>query len=46
MQQVIEKELKKRESKIYAFFVDLKAFDTVKREKLWKTMVRKEIRIG
>lgn len=46
MQQVIEKELKKKSGlTIYVCFVDLTAaIDTVNREKLWGTMVTRGIR--
>lgn len=46
LQQEIEKELKKRGDKIYAFFINLKAaFNTIYREIL-ETMVQKGIRDG
>ena len=40
---IIEKELKNKGGKLYAFFADLRsAFDMLDREKLWKVMEKKE----
>ncbi|XP_017879159.1 trichohyalin-like, partial [Ceratina calcarata] len=47
LQHVVEKELKRKGGKIFAFFIDLKsAFDKVDRRKVWLAMRERGIREG